>query len=78
MPESGSICRRNLAHEIYSEPSTSDSDVKTVKQLGVFAKEDITPGEEILKEKSLLTAVSRLHDSYCDACSVYVEVPHKR
>lgn len=40
-----------------------------VKQLGVFAKEDIAPGEEVLNERSLLTAVSRLHDVYCDACS---------
>lgn len=43
--------------------------VQFVKQLGVFAKEDIAPGEEVLKERSLLTAVSRLHDTYCDACS---------
>jgi hypothetical protein len=41
----------------------------TVTQLGVFAKEDIAPGEIVLREKSLLTAISRLHDSYCDACS---------
>lgn len=41
-----------------------------VKQLGVFAKEEIAPGEEILTEKSLLTGISRLHDSYCDACSI--------
>ncbi|KAJ8116596.1 hypothetical protein OPT61_g2001 [Boeremia exigua] len=44
-------------------------EVRFVKQLGVFAKEDIAPGEEVLNEKSLLTAVSRLHDVYCDACS---------
>lgn len=47
----------------------SSSEVMFVKQLGVFAKEDIAPGEEVLNEKSLLTAVSRLHDVYCDACS---------
>lgn len=41
-----------------------------VKQLGVFAKADIAPGEEILTEKSLLTGISRLHDFYCDACSI--------
>lgn len=45
------------------------NEVKLVKQLGVFAKEDVAPGEEVLNEKSLLTAVSRLHDVYCDACS---------
>ena len=43
--------------------------VQLVKQLGVFAKKDIAPGVEVLKERSLLTAVSRLHDTYCDACS---------
>ncbi|ENI09961.1 hypothetical protein COCC4DRAFT_158520 [Bipolaris maydis ATCC 48331] len=40
------------------------------KQLGLFAKEDIAPGETILEEKSLLTGISRLHESYCDACSI--------
>ncbi|TQS36238.1 hypothetical protein Golomagni_03316 [Golovinomyces magnicellulatus] len=38
------------------------------KQLGIFAKEDILPGETILKEFSLLTANNRLKDSSCDAC----------
>lgn len=41
-----------------------------MKQLGVFAREEIPPGEVILQEKSLLTAVSRLHELYCDACSI--------
>ncbi|KAF7444582.1 hypothetical protein A1F97_03681 [Pyrenophora tritici-repentis] len=45
-------------------------DSKYTKQLGLFAKEDIAPGEKVLEEKSLLTAISRLHDSYCDACSI--------
>ncbi|KAH8723944.1 hypothetical protein GQ44DRAFT_684228 [Phaeosphaeriaceae sp. PMI808] len=49
---------------------SSASSIEYVKQLGVFAKEDIPPGEQILEEKSLLTAISRLHDSYCDACSL--------
>jgi hypothetical protein len=40
------------------------------KQLGLFAKDDIKPGETVLEEKSLLTAISRLHESYCDACVV--------
>jgi hypothetical protein len=42
----------------------------TIKQLGVFAKEDLEPGAVILEEKSLLTATSRLIDSFCDACSI--------
>lgn len=45
-------------------------EVKYVQQLGVFANEDIGPGEQILEEKSLLTAISRSYDSYCDACSL--------
>ncbi|KAL5118368.1 hypothetical protein ACEQ8H_003717 [Pleosporales sp. CAS-2024a] len=54
---------------LLSTKSTGESTVKYVKQLGVFAKEDIAPGQQILEEKSLLTSISRLHDSYCDACS---------
>jgi hypothetical protein len=41
-----------------------------VKQLGLFAREDIAPGETVLQEKSLLAAVARLHESFCDACSI--------
>ncbi len=54
----------------------SDSEAPLVKQLGVFAKENVEPGEHILEEKSLLTAVSRLHDAYCDACSA--KLPNAR
>ena len=43
--------------------------IPTCKQLGVFAKEDIAPGEVVLDEYSLLTANNRLKDSVCDACS---------
>lgn len=42
---------------------------KTTRQLGVFAKEDIGPGEIVLNETSLLTANNRLQDALCDACS---------
>lgn len=41
----------------------------TNRQLGLFAKEDIEPGEEILNEISLLAANNVLKDSLCDACS---------
>lgn len=51
-----------------SASSFPDQQVHHVKQLGVFAKQDIPPGEQILQEKSLLTAISRLHEAYCDAC----------
>ncbi|KAI4746599.1 hypothetical protein E4T50_03056 [Aureobasidium sp. EXF-12298] len=42
---------------------------KFVTQLGVFAKEDIAPGDIALSETSLLTANNRLQDALCDACS---------
>lgn len=38
-------------------------------QLGLFAKEDIAPGDILLHESSLLTATNRLHDDLCDACN---------
>lgn len=41
----------------------------TVQQLGIFAKEDIEPGEVVLTEYSILTANNRLKDPLCDACS---------
>ncbi|KAH7041206.1 uncharacterized protein B0I36DRAFT_234903 [Microdochium trichocladiopsis] len=47
----------------------SDDIIPTCNQLGVFAKEDIAPGEVVLEEYSLLTANNRLKDSVCDACS---------
>lgn len=43
--------------------------IPTCNQLGVFAKEDIAPGETVLNEYSLLTANNRLKDQLCDACS---------
>lgn len=42
--------------------------IPTCQQLGVFAKEDIGPGEPVLQEYSLLTANNRLKDPLCDAC----------
>ncbi|KAK3375327.1 hypothetical protein B0H63DRAFT_399939 [Podospora didyma] len=42
--------------------------IPTCDQLGLFAKEDIAPGEVVLKEYSLLTANNRLKESTCDAC----------
>ncbi|KAK6427640.1 hypothetical protein LTR95_015962, partial [Oleoguttula sp. CCFEE 5521] len=38
-------------------------------QLGVFATQDISPGEVILDESSLLAVNNRLQDSLCDCCS---------
>lgn len=42
--------------------------IPTCNQLGLFAKEDIGPGEVVLEEYSLLTANSRHKESTCDAC----------
>lgn len=38
-------------------------------QLGLFAKEDIPPGEVVLHESSFLVATNALHDDICDACN---------
>lgn len=50
----------------------SDTDgyaiIPTCSQLGLFAKEDIAPGETVLNEYSLLTANNRHKESTCDAC----------
>ncbi|KAK7432790.1 hypothetical protein QQZ08_000652 [Neonectria magnoliae] len=49
---------------------TDDYDIiPTCKQLGLFAQEDIEPGEVVLTEYTLLTANNRLKDTLCDACS---------
>ncbi|GME38422.1 Mynd domain-containing protein [Neofusicoccum parvum] len=57
------------ADPVTGRDPSGESVLPTIKQLGVFAREDVSPGEMILDEKSLLTANARLHDSYCDACS---------
>ena len=43
--------------------------IPTCQQLGLFATEDIAPGEAVLREYTLLTANNRLKESLCDACS---------
>jgi tetratricopeptide (TPR) repeat protein len=51
------------------ESSTDSYDIiPTCNQLGLFAKEDIGPGEPVLEEYSLLTANNRHKESACDAC----------
>jgi hypothetical protein len=47
----------------------ANSDENVSIQLGLFAKENLAPGETILRESSLLTATNRLHDDLCDACN---------
>ncbi|QSZ30669.1 hypothetical protein DSL72_000227 [Monilinia vaccinii-corymbosi] len=46
-----------------------DGNIPTNKQLGLFATDDIQPGETILEETSVLTVNNRLKDALCDACS---------
>ncbi|MCJ1409122.1 hypothetical protein MMC19_003200 [Ptychographa xylographoides] len=54
---------------LLTEKGTASLVDTTVTQLGIFAKEDIVPGETVLQESSILTANNRLHGSLCDACS---------
>lgn len=48
--------------------TTSEAGDSTCVQFGLFAAEDIAPGEAVLKEYSLLTANNRFKDLLCDAC----------
>ncbi|KAL1843425.1 hypothetical protein VTJ49DRAFT_1775 [Mycothermus thermophilus] len=43
-------------------------EIPMCNQLGLFAKEPISPGEVVLDEYSLLTANNRHKESACDAC----------
>ncbi|MCJ1287772.1 hypothetical protein MMC26_007124 [Xylographa opegraphella] len=54
---------------LLTEDNTRAAARTTVKQLGIFANENIAPGETVLHETSILTANNRLHDPLCDACS---------
>ncbi|KAK4237401.1 hypothetical protein C8A03DRAFT_16046 [Achaetomium macrosporum] len=59
----------NLPVLLDGESNTDDYEIiPTCNQLGLFAKEDIAPGETVLKEYSLLTANNRHKESTCDAC----------
>ncbi|PQE05428.1 Wd tetratricopeptide repeat domain-containing protein [Rutstroemia sp. NJR-2017a BVV2] len=46
-----------------------DGNLPTNKQLGLFARDDISSGETVLEEVSVLTVNNRLKDSLCDVCS---------
>lgn len=61
---------RAVALPVLHDSNENDSAERKVSiQLGLFAKEDIYPGEVLLRELSLLTATNRLHDDLCDACN---------
>lgn len=47
----------------------ASSEETLCQQLGVFAKEDISPGEAVLEEYSLITASTRHMETVCDACN---------
>ena len=49
--------------------SSSFSSASTNRQLGLFARTNIKPGETVLDEYSILTATNRLKEALCDACS---------
>jgi len=49
--------------------SSATDKLSRVKQLGLFATEDILPNEILLFEHSILAANNRLNDLLCDACS---------
>lgn len=58
-----------LSRDPSSGIETPTRQEETKHQLGVFARQDISPGQEVLRERSLLTANARLHEPLCDACS---------
>ena len=71
---------RSLNHQLGE--TTSACHVKTVElpflngeaanqqQLGMFALRDLLPGETILEETSILTAIIEPEDARCDTCAV--------
>ncbi|KAF6833542.1 hypothetical protein CMUS01_06524 [Colletotrichum musicola] len=56
--------------DLITQSKENGDDDATCEQLGLFAKEDIAPGEAVLDEYSLLTANNRLKEPVCDACGV--------
>jgi len=46
--------------------------------LGIFAVEDLQPGDLILNELSFLTSTSRINDEYCDACSARIDYANEQ
>ncbi|KAI3337268.1 Wd tetratricopeptide repeat domain-containing protein [Xylariaceae sp. AK1471] len=62
-------CCVQIAQLPILHPGASNTDGSSCNQLGIFAKEDIAPGENVLVEYTLVTANNRLKDSVCDACS---------
>ncbi|SPO00532.1 related to MYND domain protein [Cephalotrichum gorgonifer] len=51
-----------------TKTNDESAEASTCLQLGLFATEDIGPGEAVLREYTLLTANNRFKDMLCDAC----------
>ena len=70
--------RSDQSFEIFRTPTTCPTaaghTAQTSIQLGLFAKEDISPGELFLRERSALTATTELHELLCDACGKPMEL----
>jgi hypothetical protein len=62
-------CLPDLSPNNNSDGETKSDSPIFVKQLGIFAKEDLAPGDLVLQEKSILSATGRLQEFFCDACS---------
>ncbi|MCJ1482872.1 hypothetical protein MMC06_003038 [Schaereria dolodes] len=71
--EMSQVAPKCRVHAVKLPLLTADGSVDSPKpetlQLGIFAEEDIAPGETVLHESSMLTANNRLHHPLCDACS---------
>lgn len=66
----------NLEAKVTALPDFDDKGDATEEvsyQLGLFAKADLLPGQEVLNEKSILTAIRPLEDALCDACAQELE-----
>lgn len=66
-------CAVKVSHLPVLLDGATDTDnynnIPTCSQLGLFATQDIEPGEPVLREYTLLTANNRHKESTCDACS---------
>jgi hypothetical protein len=58
-----------VLHAAQGAEAGDGAEPEMCQQLGVFATEDIAPGEIVLREYSLITASNRHKEAVCDACS---------
>ena len=67
-----SLHDQDVARNVHNRGCAASVEPRTSLQLGLFAKEDIEPGEIVLRESSMLTATNRVHDDLCDACNSHL------